>query len=83
MNESAKKLFGCASAHIMNGPVRLRLKGDRVNTHIVEVVINASHQLFETLQDPQSSMADIQATLLQKRKAAMKFKQHFGFTWPL
>jgi hypothetical protein len=79
----AKKMIGYASASILHKNVKLKLAGDDVSVRVMEYAINASRGLHEALEASSADISVISTALTQKYAASKKFKQHFGFTWPL
>tara|TARA_R100000808_G_scaffold25097_1_gene61936 strand:+ start:66474 stop:66728 length:255 start_codon:yes stop_codon:yes gene_type:complete len=79
----AKKLIGSAAAHIKGSPVRLQFTGNQKTVSIAENVVNASKQLYETLNDESSTLDIVREKINKKRIAANEFRQCFGFSWPL
>ena len=81
--EFAKKFIGSVAAYIAGAPLQLEFVGNSQSIVIAKNVVNASKQLFESLQVKNPMMDCVKDNINTKHIAANAFKQHFGFSWPL
>ena len=61
----------------------VKIKGKMNELKAFKAVLNASKTLYESLQNPDSKLKEIEALVAIKNRAAQKFKKVTGKSWPL
>ena len=81
MNDK-KKLIAASAAHILGLSPSVKIRGGSAQVTALQEVLGSSRQLFLLLQAGASN-SDIAAILETKVIAAKKFRESFGYHWPL
>ena len=61
----------------------VKIKGDIKELKVFKIVLNASKTLYESLQNPDVKLKEIEKLVAIKNTAAQKFKKVTGKSWPL
>ena len=61
----------------------LKLQGKKEELQAFQAVVNASRKLYENLQRNNVKLEEIESLVAAKNKAAQKFQEITGQSWPL
>lgn len=61
----------------------VKIKGNIKELKAFKIVLNASKTLYESLQNPNVKLKEIEKLVTIKNQAAQKFKKVTGKSWPL
>ncbi len=81
MNDK-KKLIAASAAYILGLSPSVKIRGGTVQITALQEVLGSSRQLYLLLQ-ASAPNPDIAAILETKNIAAEKFRESFGYHWPL
>lgn len=83
MSHDIKYITAYAASKILGKTSNIILEGSKESITIIDEAVDSSKNLYDMLKNDDSSMADVQKCLAQKKKATYKFKEKFGIPWPL
>lgn len=69
--------------YITGNQKTVKVQGKSVELDAYRNILNASRNLYETLQRKDAKLQEIEKLVEIKRKAAFKFKKVTGQSWPL
>jgi hypothetical protein len=78
-----KILAAVSAAHVLGKKTDIKLEGSRKRVNIVRNVINASRDLYESMDHSSANILEVKRCLAKKSEAAKKFRNEFGHRWPL
>tara|TARA_Y100000593_G_scaffold93262_1_gene187477 strand:- start:1775 stop:2020 length:246 start_codon:yes stop_codon:yes gene_type:complete len=61
----------------------IKIKGEPTELKAFKQVLNASRTLYESLQNPNAKLKEVERLVAIKNKAAQRFQEITGKSWPL
>jgi hypothetical protein len=84
-NDIKKQFLKIVADFILNESINeeIELVGTKNQVEVAKNVILESKKLYKTLINKESTLDEVKLQLNKKRLAAKKFKEVYGYIWPL
>jgi len=81
--DRTKKFFAAAAHYILGRRTGVKVKGSPLKLQAVQEALEASHALYEALQDPLTGLDEVLRLVERKRESSAKFRRAVGIDWVL
>ena len=82
-NKSLKSFHAAAAAYILGKSTGIKLQGSQKRIKATQGILEASKDLYQELNSPNTNLQKVSSLLEAKRKASSLFTQVTGINWIL
>jgi hypothetical protein len=82
MQDNRREFLSDCARYIKGDISQIRLRGNKDDCILFATALKESRNLFEKLNEDNTSVSNVMNALTKKREATRKLSRHVGFAWP-